>query len=53
MSAMKARLLSEAEAQLRDYRQKLAQKYGQALKLRTYVVIGVGFERLIWEEVPG
>jgi len=45
--------LTEAQAQLRDYRQTLTQKYGPALKLRTYAVIGVGFERLIWEEVLG
>ena len=43
--------LDEAQAQLQDYRQTLAQKYGDALKLRTYTVVAVGVERLLWEEI--
>ena len=41
----------EAQEQLAGYRQALAQKYGSALKLRTYAVVAVGVERLLWEEV--
>ncbi len=47
------RKLDEARGQLRGYRQTLQQKYGQALKLRTYAVVGIGLARLIWEEVTG
>ena len=52
LSAVKKEL-TKAKTQLRDYRQTLAQKYGEALKLRTYAVVAVGFERLVWEEVTG
>ena len=41
--------LNEAQAQLQNYRQTLEQKYGDALKLRTYAVVAVGVERLLWE----
>jgi len=44
---------SQARTQLDAYRQTLVQKYGAALKLRTYTVVAVGFERLLWEEVSG
>ena len=43
--------LAAAEVQLRHYRQTLEQTYRQALKLRTYAIVAVGFERLIWQEV--
>ncbi|MEM7132257.1 MAG: AAA family ATPase [Chloroflexota bacterium] len=43
--------LANAREQLQDYRKTLKQKYGQALKLRTYAVVSVGFERLVWQEV--
>ncbi|MEZ4869042.1 MAG: AAA family ATPase [Caldilineaceae bacterium] len=43
--------ISEAETQLRAYRQILQKKYDNALKLRTYAVVGVGVERLIWQEI--
>ena len=42
---------SEGREQLAGYRQALAGKYGSALKLRTYAVVAVGVERLLWEEV--
>jgi hypothetical protein len=29
----------------------LQTKYGAALDLRTYAVVAVGFERLVWEEL--
>ena len=44
---------SQAQAQLEAYRQTLTRKYGPALKLRTYTVVAVGFERLLWVEVSG
>ncbi len=42
---------NEARSQLQDYRQTLQKIYGNKLKLRTYAVVAVGFERLVWEEV--
>jgi len=39
----------DAEAQLQNYRQTLEQKYGDALKLRTFAVVAVGVERLLWD----
>jgi len=42
---------AETRAQLARYREVLQKKYGQSLKLRCYGVVGVGFERLVWEEV--
>jgi len=43
--------LTSAKKQLRGYRKTLQNKYGDSLKLRTYAVVSVGFERLLWEEV--
>ncbi|MEZ4861113.1 MAG: AAA family ATPase [Caldilineaceae bacterium] len=43
--------LAEARTQLQRYRQTLQAKYGAELKLRTYAIVAVGFERLVWEEV--
>jgi len=42
---------NEARSQLQAYRQTLQKIYGNQLKLRTYTVVAVGFERLVWEEV--
>jgi hypothetical protein len=44
--------LAAARRQLQVHQQALAQKYGSSLKLRTYAVVSVGVERLVWEEVP-
>ena len=52
LSAVKKEL-TQAKTELHNYRQTLIQKYGEALKLRTYAVVGIGFDRLIWEEVAG
>ena len=41
----------EAQSQLRDYQAKLLRKYGQQLRLRSFSVVAIGFERLLWEEV--
>lgn len=43
--------LAEAKTQLPRYRKTLTQKYGSGLRLRTYAVIAIGFERLIWLEI--
>jgi len=40
-----------AENQLHIYRQRLDAKYGDILKLRTYAVVAIGFDRLLWKEV--
>ena len=45
--------LTEAQARLPGYRQALARRYGQALRLRTYAVVALGFDRLTWTEVVG
>jgi hypothetical protein len=42
--------LKEANAKLHDYRAVLEAKYGDRLRLRSYAVVGLGFERLVWEE---
>ena len=41
----------EARKQLQDYRRKLNQKYGTKSRLRTYALVGIGFERILWEEI--
>lgn len=43
--------LAEARSQLQRYRTALEAAYGETLRLRTYAVVGLGFERLVWEEV--
>lgn len=43
--------MTEATTQLHTYRTTLAQKYGATLRLRTYAVVALGFERLVWLEV--
>ena len=44
--------LAEAKDRLPGYRQTLVQRYGAALRLRTYAVVALGFDRLTWEEAP-
>jgi len=43
--------LAEAKASLNDYRHALETAYGDVLRLRTYSVVAVGFDRLVWEEM--
>jgi hypothetical protein len=47
--------LAEARAQAPAYRHEIAARYQSLLKLelrlRTYAVVAVGFERLVWEEI--
>ncbi len=43
---------AEADKQIRRYRDALARKYGKGVPRRCYVVVAVGLERLLGEEVP-
>ncbi len=43
--------LAEASTQLRRYHDALTALYGDALRLRAYAVVALGFERLAWEAV--
>jgi hypothetical protein len=40
-----------AQAQLQRYREVLEETYAGVLRLRTYAVVAVGLERLVWEDV--
>jgi len=42
---------AESQAKLMEYRQTLETIYPHALRLHTYSVVAVGFDRLVWEEV--
>ncbi len=42
-----------ARPKLAGYRQTLCEIYGEKLRLPTYVVVAVGFECLVWEEIEG
>ncbi|MGH9844566.1 MAG: AAA family ATPase [Blastocatellia bacterium] len=48
--------LAEARAQAPAYRREVEQRYQSMLKmqlrLRTFAVVALGFERLVWEEIP-
>ena len=43
--------LADARASLAEYRPRLEDIYGGKLRLHTYAVVGVGFERLVWEKM--
>jgi hypothetical protein len=43
--------LAEARPRLTGYRQVLQQRYGEQLRLRTYAVVALGFDRLAWEGI--
>ena len=43
--------LAESETKLESYRKTLLSEYGSRLRLRTYSVVSIGFERLIWQEI--
>ena len=43
--------MEEAVTQLKSYRQRLLDKYGSTLRLRSYAVVALGFERVVWKEV--
>ena len=42
---------AEADRQLQQYRATLQSHYGTLLRLRTYAVVALGFERLLWQEI--
>jgi len=44
--------LKEAITQVKGYRKRLLAQYGSRLNLRTFAVVGLGFEKVVWEEVP-
>jgi len=46
-----AKKLAQAQAQLQNYRTVLQARYGDALRLRAYAVVSLGFDRLVWEEI--
>jgi hypothetical protein len=45
--------LAEARAQLPAYRHEVETRYKSAngLRLHTYAIVAIGFERLVWEEI--
>ncbi|MCP4694059.1 MAG: AAA family ATPase [Desulfobacterales bacterium] len=43
--------MKSARKQVKRYGDALEKKYGNALRLRRYAVVSLGFERLWWEEV--
>lgn len=45
--------LADSKAQLKKYRAALESKYGEQLRLQTYSVIALGFERVVWWKVNG
>lgn len=44
--------IAAAKKQGQDYSAALALQYGARLKLRTFAVVAVGFEKLVWQAVP-
>jgi hypothetical protein len=44
---------ADAKKQLLSYKTSLQNKYGDELKLKLISVVGVGFDRLVWEIVKG
>ena len=45
--------LMESRTKLTRYRRALEDTYSNVLRLRTYTVIALGFDRLVWAEVQG
>ena len=43
--------IAEAKTQVIGYHAKLSNKYGDQLRLRTYVVVAIGFDRIVWTEI--
>ncbi|MEM7538454.1 MAG: hypothetical protein AAF639_40175 [Chloroflexota bacterium] len=41
--------ITQAKSQLGHYQQVLYEKYGTALKLRSFAVVGIGVGRVVWE----
>lgn len=47
--AMIQQKLAESKAKLESYRRILESQYRSVLRLRTYSVVAIGFDRLVWE----
>ena len=45
--------LEEAESQLRRYVEGLRQRYGKSLRLRSYVVVALGLQGLVFRDTTG
>ena len=43
--------LSEAKIKLKNYQKALYAKYGAKLRLHTYSIVAIGFERVVWEKL--
>jgi hypothetical protein len=43
--------LAQARTQLKSYRRDLQAAYQGGLRLQTYAVVALGFDRLVWEEI--
>lgn len=43
--------MNMAISQVKGYQKRLLNKYGSTLNLRTFAVIGLGFEKVLWQEV--
>jgi hypothetical protein len=43
--------LAQARTQLQSYRRDLQAAYQGGLRLQTYAVVALGFDRLVWEEI--
>ncbi|MGH9837786.1 MAG: AAA family ATPase [Blastocatellia bacterium] len=46
------RKLAEARAQTPAYRRGLEERHKTQLRLRAFAVVALGFERVVWEEIP-
>ena len=46
-----AQKLAQSQHKLKGYRVTLQSAYGKRLRLRTYSVVAIGFERLVWQEL--
>jgi len=42
---------SDAHKQLQRYIPSIKKRYGEDIKLRTFAVVAVGFDRLLWQEI--
>jgi hypothetical protein len=44
--------LAESKSKLEGYRRTLEAQYGEVLRLHTYSVVAIGFDRLVWVADP-
>ncbi|MBV7331040.1 AAA family ATPase [Chloroflexi bacterium TSY] len=45
------KMFAQARQQGQEYSRILTEKYGEKLKLHTFAVVAIGFDKLLWEEV--